>query len=152
MYGGTGNESVTTELSDIKIGLIADRSGQQLRNFLLDRLTPDGQPRQPTYSLGIELEQDTTEIAVERTGLPTRANLRVTAFYVLRDAGTLEPLLTGRARVFSSYNLLDADFSTLTSRQDAETRALESIADQIQTRLATYFAARPPVTPTPVGG
>ncbi len=152
MYGGSGSDSVNADLSEIKINLIADRSGQQLRNFLLDRLTPKGQPKQPAYTLAIQLEEETSSIAVERSGLPTRANLRVTANYILREAGSYDQLLSGRARVFSSYNLLDADFSTLTSEQDAETRALEAIADQIQTRLATYFIARQPVAETPADG
>jgi LPS-assembly lipoprotein len=141
MYAQTDNGAVANDLAAIKINLIADRRGQELRNYLLDRLTPRGQPKKPVYRLGVEVEERVSNIAVERTGLPTRANLRMEAEYTLVNAADGAALVSGSARVISSFNLLDSDFSTLTSRNDASSRALESIADQIRTRLSTYFAA-----------
>lgn len=154
MYGDHGSTSVATEFSQIKVELIADRAGQQLHNFLLDRLNPDGQPQQPDYRLGVTLSESISKIATRRTGFSTRANLSVTANYALRDSTTDLPVVTGKARVISSYNILDADaeFSNLTSEQNARTRALESIADQIQTRLGTHFVSQPTTAAAPTGG
>jgi LPS-assembly lipoprotein len=135
---------VTEDLSKIKVSPIPDRTGQELRNHLFDILTPRGQPRDPAYILSVELDEEISSLAVERTGLPTRANLRVNAKFTLFDADTTQPssLFTGWAQVISSYNLLNSDFSTLTSQNDARSRAMESIADQIRTRLAAFFASR----------
>ena len=54
-FGGKTDTSITAEMSKVKIDPIADRFGQQLRNNLLDLVTPRGMPKNPQYRLQVRL-------------------------------------------------------------------------------------------------
>lgn len=144
MYGGAGDpDDVLGELGEIKVAVIPDRSGQQMRNALMDLLTPRGASATPRYILEIALDEVINEVAVERTGLATRANLSVEAQFKLVDNSSGVVVLSDRSFATSSYNLLDtAQFSTLTSEKDARQRTIDRIAREIRTRLGVYFAAQ----------
>lgn len=49
------------------------------------------------------------------------------------------PLMVGMARSVVSFDILDQEYSTLASRDDAATRALTEVADQMVNRLLLYF-------------
>src|SRR3546814_3898108 len=49
-----GDESVAASLATVRIDPLRDRAGQQMHNFLRDRLNPEGQPVSPSYRLGSE--------------------------------------------------------------------------------------------------
>lgn len=141
--GATGD--VPAELSAIKIDLVADRSGQELRNHLLDLLTPRGQPPKALYLLKVTLQEQKREVAVKSTGLATRANISVRAKFALLNISTGDLLTDGTARAFSSYNLTDSEFSNLTAEKDTVSRATRVLATDIRSRLAAYFSGRNPV-------
>lgn len=146
MYATSPSDNdVPDELSAIKVGLIADRSGQQLRNHLLDLLTPRGQPAKPLYVLQVTLSERKREVALKSTGLATRTNVTVNARYALVSAGTGKVLTNGSARAFSSYNLTESEFSNLTAEKDTLSRATRIIATDIRSRLGAYFAKNNPV-------
>ncbi len=135
-----GDTDVPDELSAIKVDVIADRTGQQLRNHLFDLLTPRGQPATPRYILKVSLREQKREIAVKSTGLATRTNVSVNAKYALVSAATGELVTDGTARAFSSYNLTELEFSNLTAEKDTLSRATRLIATDIRSRLAAYFS------------
>lgn len=144
MYGGPGgSDDVLADLGEVKVAVIPDRSGQQMRNALIDLLTPRGVPATPRYLLEVDLNEVIYEVAVEQTGLATRANLSVDAQYRLVDNRSGAVVVNDRSTATSSYNLLDtAQFSTLTSENVARRRTIERIAREIRTRLGVYFAAQ----------
>jgi LPS-assembly lipoprotein len=143
LYGPSGSDgNVPGDLSAIQIDLIADRTGQQLHNQLLDLLTPRGRPAKPLYILKVSLTERTSEIAVKSTGLATRANVFVDARFTLVSIDTGKQLTKGTARAFSSYNLTDSEFSNLTAEQDSLSRAAREIAIDIRSRLGAYFSER----------
>jgi LPS-assembly lipoprotein len=146
----TGSGAQT--LASIEIGLIADRPGQKLRNMLLERLTPTGQPRQPAYILDVRLTEAKQELAIRKDETATRANLTVTAQFVLR--ALREPQLgtyAGVANSTNSYNVLRSEFATLSAENDARDRALRVLAEEIRIRIAAalqnpqaFFRPPPP--------
>ncbi len=140
---GSGSP-VVDDLSAIKIDPVANRTGQQLHNHLLDLLTPRGQPAKPLYLLKVRLSEDKREIAVKSTGLATRANVSVNARFTLVNIATGDLLTNGSARAFSSFNLTDSEFSNLTAEKDTLSRATRIIATDIRSRLGAYFAGRDP--------
>ena len=129
------------DLAAVTVERIDDRPGQELRNQLVDLLNPGRLQAPPRYRLEVRLEEELNELAVERSGFATRANLRMEASYALYAAGGTAPLVRNQSRVVSSYNIGDARFSTLTANEAARSRALRQIAYDIRARLATYFAA-----------
>ncbi|HSO42788.1 MAG TPA: LPS assembly lipoprotein LptE [Rhodospirillales bacterium] len=135
-----GEAGVGSELAAIEIAPIPDRVGQLVRNDLLYHLDASARGGAAQYRLDVRLAESISELAVESTGFATRSNLRLAANYRLVDLSTGRQLVSGRSRAISSYNLVDASFSTLTAQNAARERAAARIAEEIRTRLAAYFA------------
>lgn len=132
---------VTMGLSSVRVEPLRDRVGQQMHNFLRDRLNPQGQPASPSYSLRVQVTETLSETGVRRDETATRANLRINASFSLFDFGGGEELFTGRSSSTTSYDILENPFATTVSEEDARERALREVADDIQTRLSIYFTS-----------
>ena len=59
-YNAKFDTSIVEEMQQVKVEPIADRFGQQLRNNLLDSLTPKGAPKHPKYRLFVKLTSKRT--------------------------------------------------------------------------------------------
>ena len=142
LYGKTGgdHQEVAGDLSSVAIAPIPDRLGQELRNHLLDLLTPTGGPTDPIFTLRVRVKERIDDLAIDNQGLATRANLRLEATYTLVKDETGESVLNGKGLAVSSYNLVSNDYSNLTAENDARSRAALHIARQIRARLGAHFA------------
>ncbi|MGE0745067.1 MAG: LPS assembly lipoprotein LptE [Rhodospirillales bacterium] len=127
------------KLADVGVDIIPDRSGQILRNELLDRMTPRGAPGAPAYHLGVALTESRQEFAIRQDETATRSNVIFSARFALRRASDNQVIHGGIAVVRNSYDLLQNKFATLSAEEDARTRALRQLAEEIRTRLAIYF-------------
>jgi len=140
LYGTSGTDKqVAALLAQIRIETIADRTGQKLRNFLLDRINPDGQPARPLYHLNVEVSVSRTDLGIQRDETATRALLRITANYFLRDRERKTVLVQGSTQSTNSFNIVASDFATLSGETDAIERAAREVSDDIKTRLALYL-------------
>jgi LPS-assembly lipoprotein len=137
---GPGAASVGSQLAAVEIAPIPDRVGQLVRNDLLYHTRGREGDAGADYRLDVRLIESISELAVESTGFATRSNLRLAAVYTLTDLGTGRRLVNGRSRAISSYNIVDASFSTLTAQNAARERAAARVAEDIRARLAAYFA------------
>ena len=136
LYGETTGSSAET-LAAIRIDLIADRSGQVMRNMLLERLTPTGPPSHPAYALSVALTESKRELALRKDETATRANLTITASFVLRALRDPQfGMFSGAATSTNSYNVLQSDYATLGSESDARERALRQLSEEIRIRIA----------------
>jgi LPS-assembly lipoprotein len=142
LYGGGRDSVAATELATIRIEPIADRIGQQLRNHLLDLLSPTGRAGVPRYVLRVELSGSTQGLAVAKTELATRANYRLVAQYRLLGPGGKPLIFQASNKVVSSYDILTSDFATLIAEKDAKARAVREIGKDIRTQLALFFVQR----------
>lgn len=144
LYGTTPSGGpMADELALVDVGVIADREGQQLRSFLMERLNPSGQAAEPLYRLVVDLDEDRASFAVQDDDTVTRFNLNVTASFLLLDKTTNDVLLERTSTTTASFNVLDDQFSTLASERNARENALEAISNDIRTQLALYFQRRP---------
>jgi LPS-assembly lipoprotein len=77
------------------------------------------------------------------TGLPTTETVGLDAQYNLIEIVTNKSVMTGSTFSRVSYDLPGSyqRFARLRAFQDAEDRAAAEIADNIQTRLASFFVA-----------
>jgi LPS-assembly lipoprotein len=144
LYGQTGGAttdvSVSDSLASVRVTPMRDRVGQQMHNFLRDRLNPYGQPAAPLYKLQVELRESVDEVGVRRDETATRANLKLTANFVLQAVADGAELTSGSSVSTTSFDILDEAFATTVSEEDARERALREVADDIRRRLAVYFA------------
>ena len=136
----TAESAVASDLAAVRVEPLRDRVGQQMHNYLRDRLNPLGQPTSPSYRLRVELTETLSELGVRRDETATRANLRMQAKFSLVDVNGGGELLSGRSTSTTSYDILENPFATTVSEGDARERALQELADDIQTRLAVFFA------------
>jgi len=129
--------SAPEALAAIAIKPIQDRTGQKLRNLLLDRLSPKGPAVTARYVLEINVSVLRQSLGVKKDAFATRANLSVTASFVLLPtyADRLSSF-KGSAVSTNSYNILRSEFATLSARNNALDRALREIADEIRIRIA----------------
>jgi LPS-assembly lipoprotein len=144
--GGTAGE----EMAKVRIANIPDRTGQQLRNALIDRMQPQGQDKEPAYRLEVSLLEQQVNLGIQQDATATRGQLRYTGTYVLRDAQGKELLREG-FRASPSFNILNSEFSTILSSEDARERGVKQIADDITARLAMYFTREGNATPGKAG-
>ena len=140
LYSERHNAGVTAELAATRIDLIADRTGQKLHNFLLDRFNPKGLAARPRYGLTVTVQTRRRELGIRKDETATRANLTLTARYTLRDWRTNRSLYQGTSSSANSYNILEADFATLAALNDATTRAARELSEKIKTRLSIFFS------------
>ncbi|HVI87428.1 MAG TPA: LPS assembly lipoprotein LptE [Dongiaceae bacterium] len=146
MYGdpkatGSAGGATSGKLAEVEIEPIADRIGQQLHNRLRDRMTPAGQPDKPNYRLQVSLAQ-TDAVVSNGDGNVRHNSLSVTATYWLSPADNDKSYLMDRinSRVSVSYDTLDDPYNDIATRQDAQLRAVDQLADMITTRVSAYFA------------
>jgi LPS-assembly lipoprotein len=77
------------------------------------------------------------------TGLPSSENYGVDAQYNLIEIATNKSVMTGTTFSRVSYDMPGSyqRFARARAIRDAEDRAAQEIADNIQTRLASFFVA-----------
>ncbi len=111
-----------------------------LRIELTNRLTPNGQPRSPVFVLDVDVTESKQSLAVRKDATATRANLIIVATFNLRNVQTEKRVFAGTVRSINSYNILDADFATLSAESDARRRAVRDLATEIRSRLGIFLS------------
>ena len=138
--GRPGN-SAQSDLNATKIATIADRSGQMLRNELVDRMNVAGEPARPAYELKIKLRENEEKLLVRKDEVATAANLTLYADFQLTEIGSGKVLTSGTARSVARYDVLRSQYGTIAAEQDARARVIRQIAEDIRTRVGIYFNA-----------
>lgn len=148
LYGerGISGGSTADELAAIQIRPIANRTGQMLYNELRDRLNPRGKPSHPRYTLSVVVSETVSELAFRGDETATRANLTLLANYVLHrsvaesGSGNDEVVSQGKARIVTGYDILESQFATVISADDARARSVKALSEDIQARLAVALS------------
>jgi len=143
LYGRFGgSSSITDELATVKIQIIADRSGQILRNRLLDGMSPRGQPERPAYVLVVVLNEPLPQnLGTARDDSTVRYAYTTTAIFRLAvPDGRI--VLEGQSSSLTSYEATNSQFATLAGQINARDRVLEEIADDVRQQIAVYFRSQ----------
>jgi LPS-assembly lipoprotein len=120
------------------------RIGVEIRNALAFKLygTATGMP--PTHRLVIRFSTGRSSLIIDQnTGLPTTKNVGIDAQFHLIDIATNKSVMTGTTFSRLSYDMPGSyqRFSRQRAFRDAEDRAAQQIAENINTRLASFFVA-----------
>ena len=139
IYGSKGTARTQMEMASIEVGIIKDRQGQQLRNFLLDRINPGGTPQSPNYTLTVRLTSQKQLLALKKSALSTRSNLNFVAVFNLKGKNRyLGKNFSGTSKITVSYNILNSHFATLIAEENARTRAAKELSADISNRIAAF--------------
>lgn len=142
LYGGVSGEIRRLELSQVAVTPIESRLGLTLRNALIERMTPDGEPALPQYRLDVSLRELREGVAIQADASITRYNYFLTGTYRLSDIATGKLLYQGEARSVSAYNVAESPFATLIAERDAASRTAGDLAAQMELALALFFERR----------
>lgn len=137
-FGGKFDTSISQEMSQIEVEPIANRFGQQVRNQLLDLLTPKGRPVKPKYRLYVVMTgKDVYQQAMRRDITATSERVVYHVSYRLIEDG--KEVVKGNSIAHTSYDILANPYSTTMAQKKTETDAAKIIANDIALRLGAYF-------------
>ena len=140
LYGESGGTAaVQTNLQDVLVDTIPDRLGQRLRQDIVERINPKGEPALGRFHLHVKLAEAQDGEGIRSDLTFARVNYRLFAEWQLRDETSGTVIATGTSRAFTSYNVGANPFATVTAETDGRNRAASEVADDIRMRLAIYF-------------
>jgi LPS-assembly lipoprotein len=144
LMGQSNHPHVQSGLERIRIAPIADRSGQILRNYLLDGLTPRGLQGSDLYVLTVTLIEPRREVAIRRDDTASRLGYTAAVSFVLYERSTESRVFGGASLSETTYEVTSSEFATLSSQASARDRALQEVSMDIRQQLATFFAGKAP--------
>jgi LPS-assembly lipoprotein len=144
LYGYRNDPSggAPARLAEVRIVPIADRSGQLLYIDLRERLNPLGVPDDPRWVLDTELIEQQENLLIARDETATRTNIILRAEFTLTRIVDNAVVLKGVSQSTIGYNILDNQFATVSSEQDARARGVTQIGHDMATRLAVYMSSQ----------
>jgi LPS-assembly lipoprotein len=120
------------------------RLGVEIRNALAFKMYGNATGMAPTHKLVIRLTTSRSSLIVDpATALPSSENVGVDAQFNLIEIASNKSVMTGTTFSRVSYDVPGQlqRFARSRAFRDAEDRASQEIADNIQTRLASFFVA-----------
>ena len=133
------NINTNKELLSISVQNIKNRSGQILRNTLLNQLNPERERVITKYRLIVEISESKSSLAYRRDMSATRTDLKITANYLLKDIKNGEILLKQEAKSISSFDVVESVYATLIAEKDVREKNLKVISNDIYTNLVIFF-------------
>ncbi len=154
LYGDrspTAGPAVRGELAQVDVaqipapnGTALSRIAVEVRNGLVFGFIGGGSAPSPAYRLNIKLISSELSVLVDiRTARPDVNNFALNATYDLVELKTGKVVVRDQTFARVSYDIPGQEqrFARARGLRDAENRAAKVIADNIQTRLASYFVA-----------
>jgi LPS-assembly lipoprotein len=120
------------------------RLGVEIRNALAFKLYGDATGMPPTHKLVIRFTSSRSSLMIDPlTALPSSENYGIDAQYNLIELATNKSVMTGTTFSRVTYDIPGSlqRFARARAYRDAEDRAAQEIAENIQTRLASFFVA-----------
>jgi LPS-assembly lipoprotein len=118
------------------------RIGVEIRNALAFKLYGSATGLPPTHRLVLKFTSTRSSLIVDPiTALPTSENYGIDAQYNLIEIASNKSVMTGTTFSRVSYDIPGQlqRFARARAFRDAEDRAAQEIAENIQTRLAAFF-------------
>ena len=120
------------------------RIGIEIRNALAFKLYGSATGMPPTHKLVLRFTTSRSSLILDpNTALPSTENYGIDTQYNLIELTTNKSVMTGSTFSRVSYDIPGQlqRFARTRALRDAEDRAAQEIAENIQTRLASYFTA-----------
>src|SRR5881392_1767225 len=120
------------------------RLGVEIRNALAFKLYGNATGMAPTHRLVLRFNSSRSSLIVDpNTALPSSENYGIDAQYNLIEIASNKSVMTGTTFARVSYDIPGQlqRFARARAVRDAEDRAAQEIAENIQTRLASFFVA-----------
>lgn len=154
LYGDrpqASGHSLRSALSSVEIrqidapkGTPQERVAVEIRNALLFDMAGGSGSGVPTHRLNVKIAPTRFAIIIERTSArPSAENYGIDASYTLVDIASGKAVVNGTTFARVTYDIPGAQqrFARARALRDAEDRAAQVIAENIKSRLASFFVA-----------
>lgn len=146
VYGTASQASapVAAKLDSVYVEIIPNRSGQKLRNLLIDRMAQNGMqsPATAAYTLKIPaVSESIYSVGIAKDSTATRSQISMSTTATLvdnRNGG--KPLMVRTLTSVASFNQLASQYTTLVTEEDAREQTTNDLASRIITQLELYFS------------
>lgn len=138
------------DLSAISVNDAIDRVGQEVRNNLVFAFTGGKPPAPPRYDLAIFVSTSEARLGFEKDETAPAYQVTVSVRFELKEIASNRVILRSTSTGVASYDRSNQNFANVRARIDAENRAAQAVADQLQLRLSIALAKEKPIAnPTP---
>jgi LPS-assembly lipoprotein len=149
LMGQVNHPQVQAGMERVRVATIPDRSGQILRNHLMDALTPRGLQGSEAYVLSVTLTEPRREVAIRRDDTASRLSYMASVTFMLYDRSIQRAVFVGSSISETTYEVSSSEYATLSSHASARDRALQEVSADVRQQLAAFFAGKaPPYDPT----
>lgn len=143
---------IQSRLEQIKVSKLPHREGLILRNYILDKLNPSGEPSSPEMALDIDLKLEKEITSLRRDGTSQRYNTIATVDLRLYRLDPSSPEKRSKKNLLyedqiikiTSYSIgqsaTEPGYPGTVADRDSRKRVLKLVADDVQLMLATYMA------------
>jgi LPS-assembly lipoprotein len=143
---GLGDKMSAVDVAPIEApnGTRLARVGVEVRTELMYGVTGGGPANSPAYRLEVKLSSTNLQVIVDiNTARPDIQNYGIDAAYTLTEVATGKKVVSSTTFSRVSYNIPGQQqrFAGDRGLRDAENRAAKVIAENIRSRLASYFVA-----------
>jgi LPS-assembly lipoprotein len=138
LLGRNNGSSQVEQLNGVQVLPVQDRSGQILRNNLIDALNPRGDRVPTSYTLEVQLAEPRQEIAIRRDETASRVSYTANTVFILRDVSG-RVLFSGASSSSSTYEATNSEFASISGQRSARDRAMQEISENIRQQLASFF-------------
>jgi LPS-assembly lipoprotein len=146
-----GGPAIGTALSRVDVANIPAPAGSsearvavEVRNQLLFNITGGADPPPPTHRLAIRMTSNRVSVIVDVvSGRPDVENYGLNVTFTLTEIKTGKQVMQGQTFARVSYDIPGQEqrFARARALRDTENRAAKEVADNIKSRLASYFVA-----------
>ncbi len=142
LFGAGAN--LRDELRQVEVIEIKGRLGQELRNDLIFELTGgQGNPSGAPYKLALTITAGSqTPLVDVQSGRATSETVVLDVIYRVLDVSNDRVVLTEKALARISIDRSAQRYAATRAIRDAQNRAAKLVAEQIRSRLASYFLTR----------
>lgn len=136
MYAKSSDSETGLEadLSRIRVGQVPNRIGQQLRNNLIQKISPRGEAAGFDYELLIDLGENFSSLGYRKDTYATVGNMVMSAYVTLRRDGVTVMSKAVSSTVYFDY--VGPRYASIAMERDAEERAISQLADEIRNHAA----------------
>lgn len=146
---GAADEQAVARLPDIFVQPISDRSGQELRLALQQRLAGTSEAQPQGYLLAVFPSISEEAVGIHGDNTSGRNRVVGRAHWVLSSVSPILAIVSqGDARTVDGFNVINEQyFASNLANETTQQRVAGNLADTITTQLATWFTThQPPAT------
>ena len=132
------DDSVAAQMADIRITPILDRNGQILRNALVERLTPQGEPATPKYALVVKVVETMSGLGQQKDSYASLGEMHESVQFTLKRVDG-PVAFVGAINTVVSVNYLGPRYGSVAVERDAEERSMTEVAEEIRDQIASYL-------------